>query len=94
VEWRGLLEMLISRSEGVYVLQSVVCGLPWFPPPLEAALVTPFIVEGRHRGGTYICYVAFFGRGGMSEPCSLSLWRCGRWSGLVLRALERRAGHA
>ena len=30
----------------------------------------------------------------MSEPCSLSLWQRGRWSGLVLDALERRAGHA
>ena len=29
----------------------------------------------------------------MFEPCSLSLWTYGRWSGLVLHALERRAGH-
>ena len=29
----------------------------------------------------------------MSEPCSLLLWRHGRWSGLVLEVLERRAGH-
>ena len=28
-----LLEMLISRSERVCVLQSVVRGLPWFPSP-------------------------------------------------------------
>jgi len=33
VVWRGLLEMLISCSEGVCVLQSVVRGLPWFPLP-------------------------------------------------------------
>ena len=37
----GLLEMLISCSEGVCVLQSVVRGLHR-SPCLEAALVTPF----------------------------------------------------
>ena len=29
----------------------------------------------------------------MSEPYSLLLRRCGRWSGLVLEVLGRRAGH-
>ena len=33
----------------------------------------------------------FVSRGGIFEPCSLSLWQHGRWSGLVLGALERRA---
>ena len=29
----------------------------------------------------------------MSEPCSLFLWRRGRWSGPVLEVLGRHAGH-
>ena len=29
----------------------------------------------------------------MSKPCSLFLWRRGRWSGPVLEVLGRRAGH-
>ena len=29
----------------------------------------------------------------MSKPCSLFLWRRGRWSGPVLDALGRRTGH-
>ena len=49
----GLLEMLISRSEGVCVLQSVVRGLPWFPLSLEAALVTPFYSR-REAYGRYM----------------------------------------
>jgi len=56
-------------------------------PAYKRPWTLPFIVEGRHSGGTYICYVAFFGRGGMAEPYSLSLWRRGWWSGLV-RALQ------
>ena len=31
--------------------------------------------------------------GGVSESCSLLLWRHGQRSGLVLDALEQRAGH-
>ena len=29
----------------------------------------------------------------MSEPCSLLLWRRGRWSGPVLEVRGRRVGH-
>ena len=29
----------------------------------------------------------------MCEPCSLLLWRRGRWSGLVLEVLGRCTGH-
>jgi hypothetical protein len=43
VEWRGLLEMLISCGEEACALQSVVrCLHVCVCPPLEAALVTPF----------------------------------------------------
>ena len=62
-------------------------------PPLETALVSPFIVEG----GTGVIHVFAMQRlvsgGGVSEPCSLLLWRHGQRSGLVLDALEQRAGH-
>ena len=102
VEWCGLLEMLISCSEGACVLQSVarclrVCAsvvLDLFSLYLEAAPVTPFYSRRKARGWYMDCYVAFCERRRRAEPCSLSLWRHGRWSGIVLGALERRAGHA
>ena len=60
---------------------------------LEMAPVSPFIVEG----GTGVIHVfamwCLVSGGGMSEPCSLLLWRHGQRSGLVLDALEQRAGH-
>ena len=53
----------------------------------------PFIVEG----GTGVIHVLAMwrraNRGGMSEPCSLLLWRYGWWSGPALEVLEQRAGH-
>ena len=58
------------------------------------ALVSPFIVEG----GTGVIHVFTMQRlvsgGGVSEPCSLLLWRHGQRGGHVLGALEQRAGHA
>ena len=60
---------------------------------LETAPASPFIVEG----GTGEIHVFAMQRlvsgGGMSEPCSLLLWRHGQRSGLVLDALEQRTGH-
>ena len=62
-------------------------------PYLEMAPVSPFIVEG----GTGVIHVFAMQRlvsgGGMSEPCGLLLLRHGQRSGLVLDALEQRAGH-
>ena len=49
MEWRGLLEMLISCNEGAYVLQSVARCLPGCLP-LEAALVTPFYSRREAQG--------------------------------------------
>ena len=59
---------------------------------LEMASVSPFIVEG----GTGVIHVFAMQRlvsgGGVPESYSLPLWRHGQWSGLVLDALEQRAG--
>ena len=99
MERRGLLETLLSGSEGACVLQSVarclVCvylsdvSVNVSSSPLGVAPVTPFYSQ-REVQGRYMCLLrgALFGRRGMSEPCSLSLWRYGRWSSLVLGALE------
>ena len=104
IEWRELLEMLISCSERACVLQSVerrwsmcvcasisFCLCVFF---LETAPVTPFYSRRKARGWYMDCYVAFCEQRWRAEPCSLSLWRHGRWGGLVLGVLERRAGHA
>ena len=60
---------------------------------LETAPVSLFIVEG----GTWVIHVFAMRRlvsgGGVPESYSLPLWRHGQWSGLVLDALEQRAGH-
>ena len=40
-----------------------------------------FIVEGRTRTVHVLTIRCCANRGGVSEPCSLFLWRCGRWSG-------------
>ena len=102
VERCGLLETLISCSEerAYYRVLLVACMrvnlsdvsmsvLGVSPPPLGVAPITSFYSR-REVQGRYMCLLrgALFGRGGMSEPCSLSLWRYGRWSGLVLGALE------
>ena len=103
MERRGVLEMLISCGEEACVLQSVarclrVCAylsdvsvsvLGVCSSSLRAAPVTPFYSR-RETQGRYMCLLCgvLFGRGGMSEPYSLSLWRYGRWNGLVLGALE------
>ena len=61
--------------------------------PLETAPVSPFIVEG----GTGVIHAFpmqhLVSGGGVSESCSLLLWWHGQRSGLVLDALEQRAGH-
>ena len=57
-------------------------------PPLETAPVSPFIIEG----GTGVIHVfamqRLVSRGGVSEPCSLLLWRHGQRSGPILDVLE------
>ena len=50
VEWHGLLEMLISCSEGARVFQSVVRCLSMCPPCLEVAPITPFYSRREGRG--------------------------------------------
>ena len=50
VERRGLLEMLISCSEGECVLQSVIRCLRVCPISLEAALVAPFYSRREAQG--------------------------------------------
>ena len=71
------------------------CALLARVSSLEAALVTPFYSRREAQGWyMYLLCGLFVSRGGMSEPYNSSLWRHGRWSGLVLDALERRAGHA
>ena len=52
VEWCGLLEMLISCSEGACVLQSIALFVLVCPceSPLEAAPVTPFYSRREARG--------------------------------------------
>ena len=100
VERRGLLETLISCSEerAYYRVLLVACTCVYLSDVsmsvclfvlLGAAPVTPFYSR-REVQERYMCLLrgALFGRGSMSEPCSLSLWRYGRWSGLVLGALE------
>ena len=54
IEWRGLLEMLISRSEEACVLQSIVrCLRVCVFSSLEAAPVTPFYSR-REAWGRYM----------------------------------------
>ena len=50
VEWHGLLEMLISCSEGACVLQSIVRCLHVCVPSLEAAPITPFYSRREAQG--------------------------------------------
>ena len=60
---------------------------------LEMAPVSPFIVEGGTGAIHAFAMQRLVSGGGVSESCSLLLWWHGQRSGLVLDALEQRAGH-
>ena len=74
----GLLETLLSGVWDVYV-----CELPGVLPSYfsKGPKSSPFIVEGRTRTVHVLTIRCRANRGGVSEPCGLFLWRCGRRCG-------------
>ena len=95
VERCGLLETLLSGSGEacVWIYVSLCECSSIFFPCLEATSASPFIVEGGTGAIHVFTMQCLVSGGGVSESCSLLLWWHGQRSGLVLDALERRAGH-
>jgi len=86
VERCGLLETLLSGSGAVCVLLGAVFVCACVPlPPQKWPKSFPFIVEGRTRVVRVLTIRCRANGGGVSEPCSLFLWRRGRRSGPSLK---------